>query len=55
MSAEGFFHDAHEVYCRPSNADEWQWVGTLATEELAKEFAQSITDQHLLHTELRPV
>lgn len=47
MSAEGFFHDAHEVYSL--FGDERTWVATFATEVLAREYAQAkaATDSRL--------
>jgi hypothetical protein len=33
--AEGFFHDAHEVYYRLKESDPWTWTATFATKRQA--------------------
>jgi len=37
MSAEGIFHDAHEVNVKVG--DEWKWVATFATKRMADNYA----------------
>ena len=36
MGAEGFFHDAHEVYALEKSG--WEWVATFATRGLARNY-----------------
>lgn len=60
MAVEGIFHDAHEVYARPTDDHEWQWVGTMANKDLAEAFAGGLTEMSLpegveLQTDVRPV
>lgn len=38
MSAEGFFHDAHEVYFTAPVGK--QWIATFATKRLAEDYVQ---------------
>ena len=60
MAAEGFFHDAHELYARTSETSEWEWMGTLATKDLAEGFGAALqivaeTAGSPFQSEVRPV
>ena len=60
MSAEGFFHDAHEVYTRPVGKLTWNWTATFATKELALSYGvvvdkTNIDAPYYVEWELRPV
>jgi len=60
VSAEGIFHDAHEVYTRQVGSLIWKWTATFATRDLALNYGVFINDAYIdrlfrYEWELRPV
>jgi hypothetical protein len=45
MTAEGFFHHAHEVYLLKEDRTEKEWFGTFPNPELAGVWASMLVDR----------
>ena len=52
MAAEGFFHDAHEVYGVTAQGE--AWIATFTTKKLADGYARELNDPSLDIKNLNP-
>lgn len=56
MSAEGIFHNAHEVYARPDSNHIWVWFATFALKTFADDWVEhALTIDPSYEYEVRPV